>query len=85
MDIEKLKKHGYKGVDNPFAAFMWMINEKNIYPDIYFSRYNCKWHMSNRWINLKTGKLGDWDHTNKPFDSYKSAVFHVVDVMTKLM
>lgn len=83
--FEKLQKLGYKGVNNPLAIHPWLIIEKNILAEVYFNRFHKKWCMNNRWIDTKTGKLNDWDHTNKPFNSYREAIAHVVEVIVKLM
>ena len=82
---EKLKKLGYKGANNPFAIYMWLIVEKNMYMNIYFSLFDKQWHIEKHIVDTKTSKWISWDYVDKKFSSYKEAVTFSVDVILKAL
>ena len=84
-DLEKLKKHGYNGAGNPFAIFMWLIVEKRLYPEVYFSKFDGKWHQNNYLVDTKTASSVPWEHTDKGFDTYKEIVDYVVKIVIKML
>jgi len=88
MNEEKLSKLGYKGAINPFAIHAWLIIEKKVFAEVYFSLFHKQWSIQNYLVDVKKAQRMPWTDgklDSYKFDTYKSALeFAVLSTINML-
>jgi hypothetical protein len=84
-EIFKLaKEKGYKGENSLFLIQEWVLEEHNLFIEIFFSMFHKKWSINNYALDTKKRKKINISATSTFYNDYKETLGKALLILLNL-